>query len=90
MLKRENAAIQDRLSDSTAYNWTARLYKACRIRSSKKTHAGRVSGVRVAEENGVSEDQVYEFLFSPPPLFFPIINYRCYRFAAAAVGMQIR
>ena len=63
-------AIQDRLSDSTAYNWTAWLYKACGIRSSKKTYAGRVSGARVAEENGVSEDQVYNFLFSSPHLFF--------------------
>ena len=58
VLKRDNAHLQETLSDSTASDWTRRLYYTCGIKCSKVTHAGRVSGARLAELNGVAEDQV--------------------------------
>jgi len=58
VLKRDNLHISEPLSDSTAASWTRRLYSQAGIRSSKVTHAGRVSGARLAELNGVSEDQI--------------------------------
>ena len=39
-------------------SWTRRLYKVSGIKPSKITHVGRVSGDRLAEANGVSEDQI--------------------------------
>ena len=58
VLKRDNGHLSEPLSDSTAASWTRRLYSQAGIKSSKVTHAGRVSGARLAELNGVSEDQV--------------------------------
>jgi len=58
VLKRDNAHLAEPLSDSTASSWTRRLYAEAGIKSSKVTHAGRVSGARLAELNGVSEDQI--------------------------------
>jgi hypothetical protein len=58
VLKRDNAHLVEPLSDSTASSWTRRLYTEAGIRTSKVTHAGRVSGARLAELNGVSEDQI--------------------------------
>jgi hypothetical protein len=58
VLKRDNLHVSEPLSDSTAASWTRRLYSQAGIRSSKVTHAGRVSGTRLAELNGVSEDQI--------------------------------
>jgi hypothetical protein len=50
--------VAETLSDSTAASWTRRLYAEAGIKSSKVTHAGRVSGARLAELNGVPEDQI--------------------------------
>jgi hypothetical protein len=55
--------LHEALSDSTASAWTRRSYSVSGIKSSKVTHAGRVSGVRLAELNGVSEDQVSKCLY---------------------------
>jgi hypothetical protein len=57
VLKRDNGHLSEPLSDSTAASWTRRLYSEAGIKSSKVTHAGRVSGARLAELTGVSEDQ---------------------------------
>jgi hypothetical protein len=58
VLKRDNTHLADPLSDSTALSWTRRLYSEAGIKTSKVTQAGRVSGARLAELNGVSEDQI--------------------------------
>ncbi|EED17238.1 hypothetical protein TSTA_022920 [Talaromyces stipitatus ATCC 10500] len=58
VLKRDNNHLTEPLSDSTAASWTRRLYSEAGIKSSKVTHAGWVSGARLAELNGVSEDQI--------------------------------
>lgn len=58
VLKRDNLHLAECLSDSTAASWTRRLYSEAGIKSSKVTHAGRVSGTKLAEANGVSEDQI--------------------------------
>lgn len=58
VLKRDNLHRTEPLSDSTAASWTRRLYSEAGIKTSKVTHAGRVSGARLAELNGVSEDQI--------------------------------
>ena len=58
VLKRDSAHLAEPLSDSTASSWTRRLYGEAGIKTSKVTHAGRVSGARLAELNGVSEDQI--------------------------------
>jgi hypothetical protein len=58
VLKRDNRHLSEPLSDSTAASWTRRLYSQAGIQSSKVTHAGRVSGARLAELNGVPEDQI--------------------------------
>jgi hypothetical protein len=58
VLKRDNAHLQELLSDSTASAWTRRLYDVSSIKCSKVSHAPRISGTRLAELRGVSEDQV--------------------------------
>jgi Centromere DNA-binding protein complex CBF3 subunit, domain 2 len=58
VLKRDNTDPTAPLSDSTAASWTRRLYSEAGFTTSKVTHAGRVSGARLAELNGVSEDQI--------------------------------
>jgi hypothetical protein len=58
LLKRDNAHIEDKLSDSTASTWTRRLYAASGIKGSKLTHMPRSSGARIAEANNVAESQV--------------------------------
>ncbi|KAF7125749.1 hypothetical protein CNMCM5793_002042 [Aspergillus hiratsukae] len=58
VLKRDNNHLTESLSDSTAASWTRRLCSEAGIKSSKVTHAGQVSGARLAELNGVSEDQI--------------------------------
>jgi hypothetical protein len=66
VLKRDNRHLSEPLSDSTAASWTRRLYSEAGIKSSKVTHAGRVSGARLAELNGVSEDQVSTYTIYLP------------------------
>ncbi|EED13539.1 hypothetical protein TSTA_097950 [Talaromyces stipitatus ATCC 10500] len=58
LMKGQKAKAGVLLLDSTAASWTRRLYSEAVIKSSKVTHAGRVSGARLAELNGVSEDQI--------------------------------
>jgi hypothetical protein len=62
LLKRDNAHLNERLSDSTASSWTRRLYAVSGIQGSKVTHMPRSSGARIAEANNVSEAQVQTFL----------------------------
>lgn len=54
MLKRDNGHLSEPLSDSTAAFWTRHLYNEVGIKGLKVTHAG---WARLAELNGVSEDQ---------------------------------
>jgi hypothetical protein len=42
----------------SALSWASRVYQECGIVSSKVFHCPRVSGARIAEENGVKESQV--------------------------------
>jgi hypothetical protein len=58
LIKRDNANLNQRLSDSTASSWTRRLYAASGIQGSKVTHMPRSSGARIAEANNVSEAQI--------------------------------
>jgi hypothetical protein len=58
VLKRNNLHCTEALSDSTAASWTRRLHQEAGIKTSKVTHAGRESGARLAEANGVPEDQI--------------------------------
>jgi hypothetical protein len=58
VLKRNNLHCTEALSDSTAASWTRRLYQEAGIKTSKVTHIGRESGARLAEANGVLEDQI--------------------------------
>ncbi|EED11539.1 hypothetical protein TSTA_008350 [Talaromyces stipitatus ATCC 10500] len=58
VLKRDDNHHTEPLSDSTAAPWTRCLYSEAGIKSSKVTHAGRVSGARLAELNGVSGYQI--------------------------------
>lgn len=66
VLKPDNLHLMESLSSQTLSTWTARLHKASGIHSSKITHAGRVSGARLAEENGVSEEQVMKNSYVTP------------------------
>ena len=59
LLKRDNAHLDKKLSDSTASSWTRRLYALSGIQGSKVTHMPRSSGARIAEANNVSEAQVW-------------------------------
>jgi hypothetical protein len=66
VLKRDNSHITDELSDSTAAQWTKRLFALVGIKGSKVGHAGRVKGAQIAEARGVSESDVsilYSLLF---------------------------
>lgn len=58
VLKRDNLHTKEELNSCTAITWTSRLFNTAGLRVSKRTHAGRVSGARIAEEIGVSEEQV--------------------------------
>ncbi len=58
LLKRDNAHLSQKLSDSTASSWTRRLYAVSGIQGSKVTHMPRSSRARIAEANNVSEAQV--------------------------------
>jgi hypothetical protein len=58
LLKRDNASLDQRLSDSTASSWTRRLYALSGIQGSKVTHMPRSSGARIAEANNVPEAQI--------------------------------
>jgi hypothetical protein len=85
LLKRDNAHLSERLSDSTANAWTRRLYMASGIQGSKVSHMPRSSGPRIAEANGVPEAQVRgggggsgsgSACFSAlPPYFFSLVYY---------------
>jgi len=63
LLKRDNAHLKERLSDSTASSWTRRLYAVSSIQGSKVTHMPRASGARIAEANNVSEAQVRRYIY---------------------------
>jgi hypothetical protein len=71
VLKRDTEHPTEPLSDSTASSWTRRLYAAAGIKTSKVTQAGRGSGARNAELNGVSEDQVITITI-PIPIPIPV------------------
>ena len=58
LLKRDNANLDQRLSDSTASAWTRRLYALSGIQGSKVTHMPRSSGARITEANNVSKAQI--------------------------------
>lgn len=58
VLKRDNSHVFDELSDSTASQWTKRIFTLLGIRSSKVGHAGRVKGAQIAEARGVGESDV--------------------------------
>ena len=64
-------------------SWTRRLYKVSGIKPSKITHVGRVSGDRLAEANGVSEDQISKSTALRLPVLITV-----YRFAAGVDGTQ--
>lgn len=64
VLKRDNEHLSESLSDNTASSWTRRLHTEAGIKTSNvTTHAGWVPGAKLAELNGVAEDQVLLFLF---------------------------
>jgi hypothetical protein len=65
VLKRDDEHLTDPLSVQTASNWTSRIFKDCGIQSSKTQHAGRIKGGQIAEDRGVTEEQVnVSFLIS--------------------------
>lgn len=57
-MKRDSAYLAEPLSNSIASSWTRQLYSEVSIKTFKVTYTGRVSGTRLAELNGVSEDQI--------------------------------
>jgi hypothetical protein len=59
LLKRDNANLNQRLSDSTPSSWTRRLYAASGIQGSKVSYMPRSSGARIAEVNNVPEAQFF-------------------------------
>ena len=58
LLKRDNAHLEEKLSDSTLSSWTRRIYTASGIKGTKVSHMPRASGTHIAEANNVSEAQV--------------------------------
>jgi hypothetical protein len=61
VLKRDDKHLIEPLSVQTASDWTSRIFKDCGIQSSKIQHAGRVKGSQIAEDRGVTEEQVKSF-----------------------------
>jgi len=84
LLKRDNVHIDAALSDSTARDWTRRIYNAGGIKGSKVTHMPRASGSRIAEANNVSEAQVSY------PISTAIYTNYLDRFDEEAAGIAIR
>ena len=56
VLKRNSTHLAESLNNNIVSFWTRRLYSEVSIKISKVTYTGRVSGARLVELNGVSED----------------------------------
>ena len=58
MIRRDAQHLVEQLSDSTASGHTKKLMTDVGIKSTHITHAPRMSGPKIAEQNGASEAQV--------------------------------
>ena len=58
VLPRSTKQPQEQLSPKTANSWTAKLYDASGIKTSKVSHAPRIAAAQNADMDGVPEGQV--------------------------------